>query len=207
MRVSTALGIPPVLCAFTVRSLYLLEDPLVTSGHQARKDGDGAARACQQWVQVPRRGACSEESAGGPAALSGEKHRKSRSLAASEAAKGQDGVFYVMDFRAKQSWTQPGSAAHSRCDRRQVALGASFLTCEEEPRGCPPPGCCRLVFPSLLFVCRQGHWCLKWLGDSHAVRASLVTGLAQAPTLVATRFFPLSQETSVFIYSRVYNFQ
>ena len=66
-------------------------------------------------------------------------------------------------------------------------------------------GCCP-VFPSLLFVCRQGHWCLKWLGDSHAVRASLVTGLAQVPTLVATRFFPLSQETSMFIYSRVYSF-
>ena len=85
-------------------------------------------------------------------ALSGEKHRKSRSLAASEAAKGQDSVFYIMDFRAKQSWTQPGSAAHSRCDHRQVALGASFLTWEEEPRGCPPPGavsswtgCCRLL--------------------------------------------------------------
>ena len=49
-------------------------------------------------------------------------------------------------------WTsEPNRAGHTawlccplcRCDCGRVAPGASFLTCEEEPHGCPPPGCCR----------------------------------------------------------------
>lgn len=110
--------------------------------------------------------------------------------------------------------TQPGSTAHSvgltvgewpwepaSSLVRRSHMVARLLGAVGSGTGCSP------VFPSLLFVCRQGHWCSEWGSDSHAVRASLVTGLAQAPTLVATGFFPLSQETSVFIYSCVYNFQ
>ena len=38
-----------------------------------------------------------------------------------------------------------------RCDCGRVALGASFLACEEEPHGRLPPGCCR--FPDGVLSC------------------------------------------------------